>query len=132
MTEHSSQTSSPQKRAYCLDLTSCIDHLTHIVGTPTETDMTDKLVEAAVLYNVTRLQGQDIMPELRQATLSALTERSCEPELRDRIYRLIEGMVIQSSNLCWDQFERIIGHDENLIVSDYRILDNELLYIVVE
>jgi len=72
------------------------------------------------------------MPEIQQATTAALSERNCEPELRDRIYRLIEGMVIQSSNLCWDQFERIIGHDENLLVSDYRILDNELLYIVVE
>lgn len=94
--------------------------------------MSQKLVEAAVLYNITRLQGQDIIPELRQAVASGLEGRECSPEIGERLALMLEGLVVQSGNLCWNQFERMIGFDANLTVSDYRILENELLYIVVE
>lgn len=85
-----------------------------------------------MLYNVTRLQGQDVMPELREQALTVLEGRTPDPEIRERVFRIIEGIVVQAGNLCWNQFVRMIGPDENLTVSDYRILENELLYIVVE
>lgn len=91
-----------------------------------------KIVEAAVYYNVARLQGQNYMPEAKSAVMVGLAERGCPPEVQERLFRFFSGMVMQSGNLCWDQFVGIIGYDENLALVDLKILNDELLYLVVE